>query len=82
MSLESIAGDYLWVIALGLAFALAMVITVIVKGKTSTFFANFLILLGIMAYGNIIEYWIFILVFILFLIYCGFKINDNQHQGA
>lgn len=81
-TLESIIGDSIWIISIAIAFGLALLITFLVEGKMSTFFSQFTLYVAFMAWGNILDYWIFILVFILFLLFVGFRLNDNSHRGA
>lgn len=80
LTIETLLGDYVWVLGIGILFTLTIVFTFLVKGNEKTFLGLLLFFSGFVAWAGLIPQWVLYIIFILFLIMVGFEINSRRKK--
>lgn len=68
---DFMTAEYSWILALSIAFGLALVMTLIMNGDEMVFVTLLLVFIAFMVWGNLIEGWVLILSIILYVIFLG-----------
>lgn len=66
-TMEAMLGSYTWIFALAVAFGLALVLTLFVKGKEISFLSFLLIFIAFMVWGDLLDGWVLILMLIIYI---------------
>lgn len=77
--LETNLGSYLWIFGLLMAVALTITVVLVFDLEFEHFLAFMLIFIAFMVWGAILEPWIFIVMFIIFIAYFVYK---HKYQGG
>lgn len=73
-TIEELLGSNIWFLGIAISFGLAFIFTILLGGDEFTFFGILTIFFAFMAWGGIIQAWIFYLVFIVYFIFLGYSI--------
>ena len=72
-----IPDDLLWIFGLAVALGLALVLTMMIEGDELVFITFFMITIGFMVWGGILDGWIFILVLTMFVILVTIEFRNS-----
>lgn len=67
-----------WMLALGIMFGLAIVMTVLTFNNISTFFIWLTIFCAFVVWGGLLDLWVLILCVIVSTVIIYFEINSNK----
>ncbi|KKM22777.1 hypothetical protein LCGC14_1621900 [marine sediment metagenome] len=72
----------LWIFALGVAFGLALVLTLLIEGDELAFMTFLMISIGFMTWGGLIDGWIFIVVLTVFSVLIALEFKKGELYGS
>ena len=76
-----IPDELLWIFALGVAFGLALLLTLFVEGDELVFMTFLMISIAFMTWGGLIDGWIFILILTVFVILISIELKRGNQNG-
>ena len=74
--------NILWIFALGVAFGLALVLTLLIEGDELVFMTFLMVSIGFMTWGGLIDGWIFIAVLTIFSILIALEFKKGDFNGS
>lgn len=77
-----ISDDLLWIFAFGVAFGLALVLTLLIEGDELVFMTFLMVSIGFMTWGGLIDGWIFIAVLTIFTVLIALEFKKEGFDGA